>query len=395
MKTQTPGPRVLIASDNTGDASQIAKQLQSEFEHVQASTNADRAIADFEDFKPDVLVLAFDSLEKAQRYYLGLYRLSRLVHQVPHRTVILCNKDEVRAVFKLCKQQYFDDYVLYWPQTHDAPRLAMSIWTASREMIASRSQTPSTGELRVHSRHLGELEQALDRQFAGAENHIATAQGSMIQAERDVTNAIDAFSHRLTGEGSAGLVDVKDAAALAAEIENLKKAQLAQMRKMGASSVDSMSAWTTQFKQRVEPALAGTRALTEALRKVRPIVMVIDDDALIHKLVLHALNPEAYQMVAAADGAEALSQLRRLRPDVLLVDVRMPGLDGLSFTQRLKAAPDLAAIPVVMMTGDARRETLLNSIQAGADEFLVKPFSSEALTAKLEKVLRGEPHAPP
>jgi CheY-like chemotaxis protein len=395
MKTQTQGPRVLIATDNTTDASQIAKQLQAEFEHVQTSTNGDRAIADFEDFKPDVLVLAFDSLDKAQQYYLGLYRLSQGVHQIPHRTVILCNKDEVRAVFKLCKKQYFDDYVLYWPQTHDAPRLAMSIWTASREMTAMRSQTPSAGELWMHSRRLGELEQTIDRQFADAEKHIATAQSSTVQVERDLTRAIDAFSHRLTGDGSKGLIEVKDASAWAAEIENLKQAQLAQARSMSISSVDSMTAWTEQFKQRLEPALAGTRTLTEALRKVRPMVMVIDDDELIRKLVIHALDPQAYQTVAAADGTEALSQLRRLRPDVLLVDVRMPGLDGLSLTQRLKAAPDLSTIPVVMMTGDARRETLLNSIQAGANDFLVKPFSREALTAKLEKVLLGELHPPP
>ena len=50
--------------------------------------------------------------------------------QHPHRTVILCSKDEVQAVFDLCKKAYFDDYVLYWPHSHDGPRLAMSLWIA-------------------------------------------------------------------------------------------------------------------------------------------------------------------------------------------------------------------------------------------------------------------------
>jgi len=93
------------------------------------------------------------------------------------------------------------------------------------------------------------------------------------------------------------------------------------------------------------------------------------------------------QGAAHDPGVEALSQLRRLHPDVILMDVRLPGVDGVALTQRLKTVPHLADIPIIMMTGDARRETLVSSIGAGAAAFVVKPFTREALVAKLQKVL--------
>lgn len=93
--------RILVATDVVGDSDLVRKLLRDEFDHVVGSTDPDRAIADFEKQRPEVLLLAFDGLEKAERYYLGLYRLSTLVHTLPHRTLILCNKDDLRRVYEL------------------------------------------------------------------------------------------------------------------------------------------------------------------------------------------------------------------------------------------------------------------------------------------------------
>ena len=69
------------------------------------------------------------------------------------------------------------------------------------------------------------------------------------------------------------------------------------------------------------------------------------------------------------------------------MDVMLPGGDGVALTEQIKAAPDLAAIPVVMLTGEARLDTLVRSMEAGAADFIVKPFTREALLAKLSKYL--------
>ena len=320
--------KVLVASDNADDARQILRQLSFDFSRVELSTDADCYVEDFGRYAPNVLVLAFDSLEKAQRYYLGLYRLGGAVLQLPHRTVILCGRDEVQAAFELCKEAYFDDYVLYWPHSHDGPRLAMSLWIACREMDTQRADVPQTAELRAHARHVGELERVIDRE-------------------------IDAAGRR-----------VPDGA--------------------GGAAVD---AWARHLKGVIEPALAGTRLLTEQIRRIRPVVLVVEDDEFASTLVARALDPQVWETMFAADGAAALTHLRRHKPDVILMDLHLPGLDGVALTQRLKASPHLAGIPIVMMTGDACKEALRSSIQAGAADFVVKPFTRESLTSKLQAVL--------
>ena len=121
--TATAGPRILVSSDSAEDGQHVVRLLKDDFANVQLSSQPQRAVADFEACLPDVLVLAFDKLENAHRYYLGLYRLGQSVHAQPHRTVLLCSKDEVQAAFELCKEDYFDDYVLHWPHAHDGRRL--------------------------------------------------------------------------------------------------------------------------------------------------------------------------------------------------------------------------------------------------------------------------------
>jgi CheY-like chemotaxis protein len=387
MKATASEVRILVATDCVEDGKQILHQLEGDFHDVRLSTDPARTAQDFEECKPDVLVLAFDSLDKAQRYYLGLYRLSPSLPQDGHRTVILCDKDELREVVDLCKKEYFDDYVLYWPQSHDGSRLAMSIRIACREMAAVRAGGTRPVELLAQARHVDELDRILGEEFADTEQQAAGARRILANSERDIARTIDEFSGRLGAASSPDGVDLRDGDALARDIGQLKDQTIALARQSSALGVESANARARSLKDKLEPSLAGARALAEGLRRIRPVVMVVEDDEFARQLVGRTLDPESWEAVFANDGTEALSYLRRMRPDIILMDIRLPGMDGVSLTQRLKASPHLAGIPVIMMTGDARKETLASSMAAGAAAFVVKPFTRELLTAKLEKAL--------
>src|ERR1035437_1795998 len=163
---------ILIASDSVTDAALVKELLDEEFEQVFISTDPQRAVKDFERHCPGILVLAFNALEKSERYYLGLYRLSGKIHLQPHRTVILCNTAEVGRVYQLCRKEYFDDYVLFWPMTHDAPRLPMSVHHALRDLAPLSDGGPSVAEFAVQARRLAELENLLDQQMAQGDQRI-------------------------------------------------------------------------------------------------------------------------------------------------------------------------------------------------------------------------------
>ena len=119
----------------------------------------------------------------------------------------------------------------------------------------------------------------------------------------------------------------------------------------------------------------------------RPIVLMVEDDEFTHQLVAVTLDGQDIELVFESDGAVALERIRAVRPDLVLMDVMLPGRDGVELTQEMKADPELASIPVVMVTGEARREILMRSMEAGAADFIVKPFTPDALIAKLAKFL--------
>jgi CheY-like chemotaxis protein len=94
------------------------------------------------------------------------------------------------------------------------------------------------------------------------------------------------------------------------------------------------------------------------------------------------------EVVLVSSGDQALRELNDRQPDAILMDIRLADSDGVTLTRQLKSWPQLAHIPVILMTGDSRRETLLSSMRAGAVDFIAKPFTREVLRTKLERVLR-------
>jgi CheY-like chemotaxis protein len=133
------------------------------------------------------------------------------------------------------------------------------------------------------------------------------------------------------------------------------------------------------------PPMAAAAAAAPAKR--RSVVLVVEDDEVLHTLVAAMLESEPVDLVFEADGAAAFDRVNAVGPDLVLMDVMLPGGDGVALTERIKSTPDLAAIPVVMLSGEARLETLVRSMEAGAADFIVKPFTREALIAKLGKYL--------
>ena len=380
--------KILIATDIIPDATLVRDMLIGEFDHVFISTDPARVVEDFELHRPDVLILAFNELEKSERYYLGLYRLCKAVHQHPHRTVILCNKDEVKRVYELCMKDFFDDYVLFWPMTYDTSRLQMSVHYALRDMASLNAEGPSAAEFAAQARRLAELETALDLQVARGGQHIEAASRAMKQVEQEVGTSLDGFSQRLINGDLSDSVEIKNADGLKKEISHLKQDGMQHFR-TAAESTQPLKQWAHELKQECEPLMESARALNAMAESIRSTVMVVDDDEFQRKIIGQLLQAENYQLIFATDGVDALNILRKTRPDIILMDVMMPDMDGMEATRRLKAIPHFAKTPVIMITGKSEGNVVIDSLKAGASDFVVKPFDRATLLAKIAHALRA------
>src|SRR5215813_1971982 len=117
-------------------------------------------------------------------------------------------------------------------------------------------------------------------------------------------------------------------------------------------------------------------------------ILVVDDEVKNVRLLEALLAPRGYTVIKAHNGSEALEQAERQRPDLILLDVMMPGMDGFEVCKTLKDRPETRFIPVVMMTALRQVENRIKGIEAGADDFLIKPVHRDELMARIRTSLR-------
>jgi two-component system, OmpR family, response regulator MprA len=115
-------------------------------------------------------------------------------------------------------------------------------------------------------------------------------------------------------------------------------------------------------------------------------VLVVDDDPKLQRMLQRTLAYEGFQVRSAANGYEALSELQAHRPDVMVLDWLMPGLDGLGVIERMRAAGDKTL--VLMLTARDAVENRVEGLESGADDYLVKPFAPAELLARVHALLR-------
>ncbi|MES2942830.1 MAG: response regulator, partial [Pseudomonadota bacterium] len=119
-----------------------------------------------------------------------------------------------------------------------------------------------------------------------------------------------------------------------------------------------------------------------------PTILIVDDESKNRKLLEVLLRPEGYRTLSAANGDEVMISIAQDLPDLILLDIMMPGVDGYQVASQLKANPDTANIPIIMVTARTDRNARLTSLKAGAEEFLTKPVDRVELSLRVRNLLR-------
>lgn len=122
-------------------------------------------------------------------------------------------------------------------------------------------------------------------------------------------------------------------------------------------------------------------------------ILVAEDEKQIADMISFKLTNGGHQVVWAQDGEQAIGLAARERPELILLDAMMPGLNGFEVLRRLKGDPGLRSVPVIMVTAKGHERDVLSGLRGGAVDYIVKPFSLKELSARVELALRKEPPA--
>jgi two-component system phosphate regulon response regulator PhoB len=122
-------------------------------------------------------------------------------------------------------------------------------------------------------------------------------------------------------------------------------------------------------------------------KETAPRVLSIEDDAAMGQFLKAVFTAQGFTMDLATDGNAGLDLARRRRPDLVILDLLMPYKNGFEVLKELKDAPETRAVPVIILSSNSREEDIVKALNAGADDFVVKPFRARELVTRVRKVL--------
>ncbi len=117
-------------------------------------------------------------------------------------------------------------------------------------------------------------------------------------------------------------------------------------------------------------------------------VLVVEDEKPIQELICYNLKKEGYRVDSVTSGEEALRSVRSQKPDLVLLDLMLPGVDGLEVCKTMRAEDNSATIPIIMVTAKGEEMDVVTGLELGADDYITKPFSPKILTTRIKTVLR-------
>jgi two-component system phosphate regulon response regulator PhoB len=120
----------------------------------------------------------------------------------------------------------------------------------------------------------------------------------------------------------------------------------------------------------------------------KPLVLIVEDEAALMTMLRYNLEKQGFRVEEAGDGEEALSRINELKPDMVLLDWMLPHLSGIEVCRQIRRRPATRELPVIMITARSEDQDAVRGLNTGADDYVTKPFSTEALVARMRALMR-------
>ena len=380
---------VLVIGESRNTVDEVTEWVAQETEKYDSVISSDRTVRLKKNARYQLIVLCFEELADSREM------CERLVEEFDSRgqevpaIIVLCSKDEMKEAFALCDAGTFDNYVIFRP-LYDPYRLQLVLRHNLRYQRARGRGDAVLQEMENVGRVEAGLEK-LSREFAEQSKDVrARTRDRLKGMHTQLKSGIQKVSKTLEAE-SSGEEDARIRSRVEEELKRFAEEML-QREIQGASAEmdDWMVEWTEDVSSR-QSELQGTLKDVQARsRKLGSTVLVVDDEAMTRELLCHFFEDEEYKTIASATGHNAISRAFNDRPDVILLDLHLPDLEGDEVIRRLRENPATRTIPVIMLTGEAKKDTVLRIVSLGVAGYQVKPPDRARLLEQVAKALTSK-----
>lgn len=377
---------ILILGDNANDTEVVFSVLRMAYSNLKVCSDPAVFCPMFDKLKPQVLVLAFKSLDTCESVYLNLHRKSAALHVGQHRSIVLCSKEQVQHAYRLCYEGVFDDYVLFWPLVHDVKRLPMSVHLSLETLAHMRAAQPSQemDQLAQHAEHLGAQ---LAAQIGQGRSLSRNARTAGTTADTAMHGALASFTHRFVDSVIGDATLIQNRVRATDEARRIGQAEIAPALEQLLGAQEPVRRWVETITDELQGPLASARELARSAQRVRHRILLVDDDEYVRRIVAHTLRQANLEVHAVSSIESARQMLKVSEPNLVLLDYLLPDGTGVELLREMTHSPALHKVPVVMLTGKSDRQVILDCMSNGASDFLVKPVQKNALLGKVRSML--------
>jgi CheY-like chemotaxis protein len=378
------GQLILVAEDNETNQQLMLRQLDLLGLAAEVASNGLEAL---ERWKTGAYALLLTDVHMP---FMDGYELSAAIRSeevkagIERSPIIGLTADATKKEKDHCKAAGMDDYL--------SKPVRLTVLKAMLDKWLQTVRLPI--EVRVLKEQVGN-DLAFISEFLHIFRSTALETGAEIEAAvgKGRTDTAGAAAHKL--KSSARSVGAFRLGELCSKIEKAGKADdnatlevLLPHFKVELVAVENyLVVWQGDLLRQVRQEKLMRLKQSISANSVQQTLLVVDDDVFQHKNIANALIDEKYRLLFAASGDEAMRILCKELPDLILMDVDMPGMNGLEVVRKIKMYPRLAGVSILMLTGRSEKNIILESRKAGASDFIVKPFTRDILLAKVREVL--------
>ena len=372
----TRSNKVLLVTDSKVDADDIVYLLKPTNIQVIVATDSASVVQAFEKHRPEILLCAKKSIRDNEHLYLDLYRNCKQTHTIAHQSILLCSINETNRAHALCRRGIFSDYVVDKPR-HDVFRLRLSI-----EQILSRFE--STEQQRDLAREFSSAGDNAKYLNDSVEN--VRVKGQSISA--DSATKLQALSDNVMQE-MARILSRLNTYQIPGLLEKLDPKKIQQMILLAGQEVNAI---ISQFNKALDATCSGHKEalgkLLGAIKQIPATIVVIDDNKAFTETIGDILSEYGYRVLLCNEARHGIGLVAQQHPDLILMDIYMPGMDGLAATSLLKTDSRLKNIPIIMLSGKSNREVVMQVKKIGANGFITKPINTQLVLDKVAQILQ-------
>lgn len=365
---------VIIYSDSFEIEQSVQKLLIDLNMPAQVANTSDALVNLFKLNDVKILLLCFDIATDGIKKYSDIFNDIALIKQTSHRAISVCTEKQSSDVTRFCLEGEIDNFIIYYPVL-DQASFQLIMEKSLSELKNNDEYLNCTSYLTALKQQSKILDKFVDHSFQDCQNLIDYSINSFSKLfevfDKQLNEIIDEFKNMENRGDIIPLDQVTD------RISQLQMDSLySPMTNLKKTLFKSNAEWSDEkFKEycRLSRKIHVPPSLVKSLSSRK--ILFVDDDELFRDIMVAMLEVEDYVVLTAAGSEQALETLKHTSPDVIVLDIDMPGINGLELLKIIRANEEWDEIPVLMLTGVVDESTLSTSIKAGANGFFAKPGS--------------------